>query len=105
MRRPGDYSRDPSGLTVYLRACRYPGLASAPSRVRILLAGDRVTRVLRPGPGSDPAVAVEPELIATLYDSGFEDREVVRLDECPPVLMDAVLSVEDRRFYSTAVWT
>lgn len=102
-RRPGDYRITGSTLEVFLRACNRPGMSTRPSRVRIVLEGSKISSIVSPETGRPLSSAVlEPEVVATLYDEGFEDREVMTLAECPRVLLDAVLCVEDRRFYSHA---
>jgi penicillin-binding protein 1B len=47
-------------------------------------------------------VALEPEPIGFASDALHETREPVPLSALPPHLVDAVLAVEDRRFYSHA---
>jgi penicillin-binding protein 1B len=42
---------------------------------------------------------VEPELLTSLFDSSREKRRAVSFNDIPKVLRDAVLSVEDRRFF------
>ncbi|MDE3178625.1 MAG: transglycosylase domain-containing protein, partial [Acidobacteriota bacterium] len=43
---------------------------------------------------------LEPEVITTLFDRSRSKRLIVSYDDCPPILVDAVLSAEDRRFFS-----
>jgi penicillin-binding protein 1B len=45
------------------------------------------------------SVEVEPELLTSLFDSSREKRRAVRFDDIPKVLREAVLSVEDKRFF------
>ena len=44
------------------------------------------------------AVLLEPEPIGAFYGSSREQRELVKLDQLPPHLVDAILAVEDQRF-------
>ena len=42
---------------------------------------------------------IEPELITNLFDSAREKRRPVRYEDLPPVLVQAILSAEDKRFF------
>jgi penicillin-binding protein 1B len=42
---------------------------------------------------------IEPELITNLFDSAREKRRPVRYEDLPPVLVHAILSAEDKRFF------
>jgi penicillin-binding protein 1B len=42
---------------------------------------------------------LEPTPLATLFGSEWEKRTLVRLDDLPKHVLDAVISIEDRRFY------
>ncbi len=42
---------------------------------------------------------IEPELITNLFDSAREKRRAVRYEDLPPVLVQAILSAEDKRFF------
>ena len=43
--------------------------------------------------------ALEPQLLSSLYDKNREKRRLVHYDDIPPVLVQAVLSTEDKRFF------
>lgn len=43
---------------------------------------------------------LNPLHIASIYPQHKQDRLLVRLDEVPPILIDTLLSLEDRNFYS-----
>src|SRR5579872_3661336 len=45
------------------------------------------------------SVEVEPELLSSLFDDSREKRRAINFNDIPKVLKDAVLSVEDRRFF------
>ena len=42
---------------------------------------------------------IEPELITNLFDSAREKRRAVRYEDLPTLLVDAILSAEDKRFF------
>ena len=60
-----------------------------------------VIRAIRPlSGGADLGTAeIEPELITNLFDSAREKRRAVRYEDLPPVLVQAILSAEDKRFF------
>jgi penicillin-binding protein 1B len=43
--------------------------------------------------------AIEPALLSSMYDKNREKRRLVRYDQIPPVLVQAVISIEDKRFF------
>ncbi|MFQ5889646.1 MAG: transglycosylase domain-containing protein [Gemmatimonadota bacterium] len=76
---------------------------------RLVLGGTTVVRFNRAGriarledergrPFS--RVALEPEIIGSLYDGSREDRVPVRLADVPEHLVEAVLTIEDQRFFA-----
>ncbi|MGC2660894.1 MAG: PBP1A family penicillin-binding protein [Bryobacteraceae bacterium] len=42
---------------------------------------------------------MEPTLLSSLFDKNREKRRLVRYDDIPPVLVHAVISIEDKRFF------
>ena len=58
-------------------------------------------RSIRPlgGGAAIDSAEIEPELITNLFDSAREKRRPVRYDDLPPVLLHAILSAEDKRFF------
>ncbi len=47
-----------------------------------------------------PIVALEPKLITALFQGNWEERNLVKLADVPPLLIQAILDTEDQRFYS-----
>jgi penicillin-binding protein 1B len=43
--------------------------------------------------------SLEPALLSTLFDKNREKRRLVKFEDIPPVLVNAVVSVEDHRFF------
>jgi penicillin-binding protein 1B len=42
---------------------------------------------------------LEPAMLSTLYDKNREKRRLVRFDDIPPLVVNAVVSIEDKRFF------
>ncbi|HLD74633.1 MAG TPA: PBP1A family penicillin-binding protein [Bdellovibrionota bacterium] len=42
---------------------------------------------------------LEPELIALIYENEIEERRVIQLQTVPPDLLNAIISIEDERFF------
>jgi len=88
-------------VRLHRRAFEHPSRAEPARDIAILLDGD-VIRELRDGQTGRElgAVFLEPELVGAYYGPHHEQRELVRVDEVPPDLVEAVLAVEDQRFLS-----
>ena len=61
----------------------------------------KISRIVSLRDNSDrPLYELEPQLITNLYDRNREKQRVVHYDDIPAVLRDAILSAEDKRFFS-----
>jgi penicillin-binding protein 1B len=58
----------------------------------------KTIRPLSGGPDMGTA-EIEPALITNLFDSAREKRRPVRYEDLPPILVQAILSAEDKRFF------
>lgn len=68
--------------------------------LRVDFQGNKVSRILTlDRKQSVDSAELEPELLSNLFDSRREKRRLVRFDDLPPHLVDAVLSAEDKRFF------
>ncbi len=73
----------------------YHSQESAIIRVR----GGKVDNIVSQG-GELAAYELEPQMITSLFDAGQRSkRQLVKYDEIPPLLVNAVLAIEDRRFF------
>jgi penicillin-binding protein 1B len=68
--------------------------------LRVVFSGSAISRITQL---SDVApldsADIEPELVTNLFDSSREKRRVIRFDDLPKDLVDAVLAAEDKRFF------
>jgi len=102
-RSKGEY-RYPAGgalLEVYLHDFAYPTEAFKGIPVKISLQDSVVTRIENATNAQELfSLELEPELATGLYERTWQERQVVKLNEVPPLLIRAVLAIEDERFYS-----
>ena len=95
---PGHYAASGEGLQIYPGDHAYGGSAAA---VRIEFDEDGIENIVSL---SDRSLLefydLEPRLITHLFDKSREKRRLIEYWEIPQVLRDAVLAIEDRRFFS-----
>ncbi|CAN5140958.1 penicillin-binding protein 1B [soil metagenome] len=96
----GEYANEDGMWLVYLHAFSYPEGHNAAYPVRIETSGGVIRAVTQARSGEDLAsAALEPEVIGVIFDQQMEDRTPVDLEEVPQYLVEAILAVEDARFY------
>ena len=97
----GQYARVKGRILVTLNARetawgRSPGVAA-----EIEFSGRRVAALKRADDGTPlPYVVFEPEIVGSVYDEKMQDRTLVMIDQIPPVVLDAILTTEDRDFFT-----
>jgi len=93
--RMGSFQRITGGIVVK------PGPDSyhSPEPARIQFAAGKIASITGSS-GALDAYELEPQLVTALFDAGQRSkREVVTYDQIPKVMVDAVTSIEDRRFF------
>ncbi len=97
---PGEYRLLPSSIDLYVRDFLYPDGLIRGRPVRLIFDDNRITRdVSLPDEQEAGAVALEPQLIGGLLETSRQVRDWLSLSAIPPQILDAVLSIEDHRFY------
>ncbi|MEN8131549.1 MAG: penicillin-binding protein 1B [Pseudomonadota bacterium] len=97
---PGEYYR--KGNTVILHTRGFPFWdGDEPQRlIRLVFRERRVSGIYDKNSGEDLGLLrLEPVAIASIYPRHHEDRMLVQLADVPPLLVAALLTVEDRNFY------
>ena len=69
-----------------------------PAVVRVGFAGDQIVELKGDGVALD-SFTLEPEILANDLSSKGGKREALSYGEIPPVLVQAILAIEDRRFF------
>ena len=76
-------------------------IANAPAPARLEFENGRVSRITLEGTGrSLSAYRLEPELITNLFDQERSKRRLFKFEDYPKHLVDAVIAIEDHRFFS-----
>ena len=94
--RMGYYALRPGEIDVY------PGPDSYFKRDEGVIKFDRgkVSRIVALSDNTDRTeYTLEPELISNLFDKNREKRRLIKYEDIPPVLVHAVISAEDKRFF------
>jgi penicillin-binding protein 1B len=69
-----------------------------PELVRVVFAENEITEITGDGSALE-SFALEPEALSNDLSSKAGQREALSYDEIPPVLVHAILAIEDRRFF------
>jgi len=94
---PGWYSVHNSAVEVHPENTSYFAGGNA---LRVDFGGGAIRQIQMLSDQSTPDSAeIEPELLTNIFDSSREKRRHVQFDDIPPVLLNAVLSAEDKRFF------
>ncbi len=99
--RIGEFNYSRRGLEVMPHEGSFYG--SAGEHVRIDFEEKAISRIVAlPGEKRLDSYAMEPMWVTNLFDKTREKRRVIQYEDVPKVLRDAVLAIEDRRFFEHA---
>jgi len=87
------------GNTVDIRPSKLSYFAGS-NALAVQFRGKNIRSIRPLGGGTElDSAEIEPELITNLFDSAREKRRPVRYEDLPVMLVDAILSAEDKRFF------
>jgi penicillin-binding protein 1B len=97
----GQYRRRAAQMDITLRPFQYPHRREPARTVRVTFQRDTVREVrdLR----HDQVLSVvdlEPQVVSEFFAPEREKRQLVKIGDVPPHLIQAVVAIEDRRFYA-----
>lgn len=96
----GEYAFLGNTIEIFLHDFDYPNSTFTGFPVRLVLQGSEISAILRIDTDESlPTVRLEPELIARVFDARMEDRTLVKLREVPDACLQAVVLIEDERFF------
>jgi len=87
-------------MEVYLHNFLYPLGQFKGFPVRMTIVSNTATKLHNMDNGKEIfSLELEPEQVTGFYDRVWEERRLVTLAEVPPMLVRAILAIEDERFY------
>jgi len=93
----GEYTIDGNVVDVKPSKLSYFGATNA---LAVQFNGKSIKTIRPLAGGPDMGAAeIEPELITNLFDSSRDKRRLVRYEDMPPQMVQAILSAEDKRFF------
>lgn len=100
-KHPGEFAKNGAAYSVYLHDFDYPHEKFQGFPIAFSVVNNRIENLKSAAKGEKlTLVNLEPELVASIFDENMEDRTVVPLAKVPLHLQDAVIAIEDERFYS-----
>jgi penicillin-binding protein 1B len=94
---PGEFKVTGSSVEIRPGA---PSYFHGGNAVKVEFSAGKIARIVQiPDGGPRDFVDIEPELVTNLFDSSREKRRIVRYDDLPKVMVDALLAAEDKRFF------
>lgn len=97
--RPGSAVWGKGRVELYTRGFDFPEGSEPPRQMSLRFDGATLSAISDKRAGSLALARLEPILIGGIYPGDNEDRELVRLQDVPALLPDALIAVEDRDFY------
>jgi penicillin-binding protein 1B len=97
----GQFSRNGNDFHLLSRSFDFWDGREAARNLRVSFSGNRIAKLTDAGSKQPVSLArLDPVLVGSFYPAHNEDRVLLQLDEVPVSLTDALISIEDRGFYS-----
>jgi len=97
---PGDFNFSPYLVEIFLHNFEYPEGRFKGFKIGLQLKNKVIHKITKlPSHELLSSVRLEPELIGSFYGKQREERKIVSLYGVPPYLLEAIITIEDKRFY------
>ncbi len=101
LRNPGEFQTSGNRVSLWTRGFEFWDGAEPSLYVNVEFDGNRIREMWGDQrTGMVPLVRLEPAEIALINPGNGEDRVPISLEDVPPDLVEAIIAVEDQRFYS-----
>ena len=99
--RPGTYSQHGQAIDIYTRAFAFWDGTEQARKVRLTFNRNTLQTIRSLDNQPPPTLMrLEPAEIASIYPTHGEDRILVKHEQLPSILVDALIAVEDRSYYN-----
>lgn len=97
---PGDFKIEGDSLVLLRRAFLFPETPEAQRVLRLRFVNEKLARIEDLVQFKEvDEFRLDPKLIAMLHSDNDEERQALRLQDYPRLLIDALLLTEDKRFF------
>jgi penicillin-binding protein 1B len=101
VRQAGQYSRNRDTFHVMTRPFTFWDGEEGARNLRVTFSGNTVAQLADRGTGNNVSLArLDPVLVGSFYPAHNEDRVLLKLEDVPVSLTDALIAIEDRGFYT-----
>jgi penicillin-binding protein 1B len=98
--QPGRFSRNRNVFHVITRPFTFWDGQQDSASLRVSFSGNRISALTDADSGRPANLArLDPVLVGSFYPAHNEDRVLLKLDDVPVSLTDALIAIEDRGFY------
>ncbi|MFK8066775.1 MAG: penicillin-binding protein 1B [Gammaproteobacteria bacterium] len=99
-KNPGEFSANKRVINLHTRGFVFLDGKESAQKASLQFRGERLTKITQMGSKKViPIVRIEPVEIAKIFPTHREDRVILKYEDIPPFLIQALLATEDRRFY------
>ncbi|MDH5378512.1 MAG: penicillin-binding protein 1B, partial [Gammaproteobacteria bacterium] len=99
--QPGTYKRVGNQFTIHLRPFEFHDGFRNAAQVTVTIENERVTRLIDENTQSKlELIRFDPLFIGGIYPDKNEDRVLIRYQDTPRLLIDTLIAVEDKQYFS-----
>lgn len=97
--QPGHAEIAKKRIRVYTRGFEFPDGLERSQKLLLDFQGEQLSRIRNSKGKTVNLARLEPVLIGGIYPQNNEDRDLIRLDDAPSSLTDALIAIEDQSYY------